>query len=58
MLLRDFTLISPDIKLGEIFLAIETAIQIDKITEAINAMNSREDRNRRLPTHIQYMPTM
>lgn len=36
MLLRDFTLISPDIKPGELFEAIETAIPTDKITEAID----------------------
>lgn len=52
MLLQDFTLISPDIKPGELFQAIETAIPADKITEAIDATDSREQRNRRLPTHI------
>lgn len=52
MLLRDFTLVSPDIKPGELFEAIETAIPTDKITEAIDSTGSQEQRNRRLPTHV------
>ena len=47
-----FTLIPPQIKLGDLFPAIETAIPQRAIAEAITETNSQEKRKRVLPTHL------
>ena len=52
MQLREMSLISPEIEPGELFQAIETVIPSERIDQAIEATNSQEQRNRRLPTHI------
>ena len=47
-----FTVIPPQIKLGDLFQAIETAIPLTAIGEAITETNSQEKRKRILPTHL------
>lgn len=52
MQLREMSLISPEIDPGELLQAIETVIPSERIDQAIEATNSQEQRNRRLPTHV------
>ena len=52
MQLREMSLISPEIVPGELLQAIETVIPRERIDQAIEATNSQEQRNRRLPTHV------
>ncbi len=47
-----FTLIPPQIQLGDLFQSIETAIPQRAIAEAITETNSQEKRKRVLPTHL------
>lgn len=47
-----FTLIPPEIKPDELLPALETVIPPDEITQAIAETNSKEKRERILPTHV------
>ena len=47
-----FTLIPPEIKPDELLPALETVILPDEITQAIAETNSKEKRERVLPTHV------
>lgn len=52
MQLREMSLITPEIEPGELLQAIKTVIPSELIDQAIEATNSQEQRNRRLPTHV------
>lgn len=52
MSLKEFSLISPVIQSGEVLTALQAAISPDAIEQAIAKTNSREDRNRALPSHL------
>ncbi len=52
MQLKEFSLISPVIKSGEVLTALETAIRLAAIEQAISHTKAREERNRSLPAHL------
>lgn len=52
MQLKEFSFISPSIKLGEVLTAIETAIPPEAIEQAIGKTKAREERKRVLPSHL------
>ena len=52
MHLKEFSFISPVIESAEVFSAIETAIPPDAITEAVGKTDSREERQRKLPSQL------
>lgn len=52
MHLREFTLTTPTIEAGQVFKAIESAIPIETINEAIAKSNRPPQRHRKLPAHL------
>lgn len=52
MQLREFILISPPIEAGQVFKAIESAISIESIHEAIAKSKRQSQRQRQLPAHL------
>ena len=52
MNLKDFSLVSPDIQVGEILRAIEVAIPPEAIESAIAQTHAQERRTRSLPAHL------
>lgn len=52
MHLKEFSFISPVIEAHEVFRAIETAIPVDAIEQAIGKTNSQQERQRKLPSHL------
>jgi Insertion element 4 transposase N-terminal len=52
MQLRDFTLISPSIEVGQLFRALETAIPVETIEDTIATAQCQRQRVRKLPAHL------
>ena len=52
MQLKEFSLVSPGIELGEVLKAIETAIPAETIEQVLAQTNSWQTRKRKLPSHL------
>lgn len=52
MQLREFTLITPTIEAGQVFKAIESAISVESINDAIIESKRQTQRQRKLPAHL------
>ncbi len=52
MQLREFTLITPTIEAGQVFQAIESAISVKSINDAITKSKRQSQRQRKLPPHL------
>ena len=52
MQLKEFSLISPVIESGLVLKAIETAISPETIEQVLGNTDSREERRRKLPSHL------
>ena len=52
MQLKEFSLISPQVELGTLLKALETAIPTEAIEQAIAQTRSNEERLRALPSHL------
>jgi Insertion element 4 transposase N-terminal/Transposase DDE domain len=52
MQLKEFALISPQVELGTVLKALETAIPTEAIEQAIAQTHSNEERKRALPSHL------
>lgn len=52
MNLKEFSLVSPVIQVGEVLKAIDAAIPAEAIEQALAQTNSHESRTRALPAHL------
>jgi len=52
MQLREFTLVSPQLDAGQVFKAIESAIPISEIDQAVTASAKDSQRQRKLPAQL------